>query len=379
MACVSGSPNRTLNSSSRGPSAVSIRPANSAPRNGVPRRASSAQHRPVDVSHDGRHGRVRRGRRRRDGAHAAGVGPGSPSRRRLWSRAAGSASAVVASQMAMTLASCPSRLARRPRAGRPSPKAPSTSAPRMAASARSASVAQTSTPLPAASPSALTTTGPPSLSARRTAATASVNAPRRPSGRRPRRRDLAAERLAGLEPRRRGARARTRRCRRHGVVGQPGDQRRLRPDDDQVGLGSPAADAMTASESAGHDVGREQRRRRPCPGCPAPRRRLDARLRGQPPGERVLARARADDQHSARPRRHGHRRVVPRARGDRPRSPAGPRAIVCVRSGPTLTMRDRHARRAPRARRRRRAPRRAASSMRRDARRGPRPSRGSVS
>ena len=31
-----GSPKRTLNSSTRGPSAVSIRPANSAPRNGVP-------------------------------------------------------------------------------------------------------------------------------------------------------------------------------------------------------------------------------------------------------------------------------------------------------------------------------------------------------
>ena len=41
-ACVSGSPKRTLYSSTLGPSGVSIRPAYSTPWNGVPRRASSS-------------------------------------------------------------------------------------------------------------------------------------------------------------------------------------------------------------------------------------------------------------------------------------------------------------------------------------------------
>ena len=46
--CVSGSPNRQLNSSTFGPSAVSISPAKSTPVNGAPRRASSLEHGRVD-------------------------------------------------------------------------------------------------------------------------------------------------------------------------------------------------------------------------------------------------------------------------------------------------------------------------------------------
>ena len=40
--CVSGSPKRALNSSTRGPSGVIISPANRQPMNGAPRRASSS-------------------------------------------------------------------------------------------------------------------------------------------------------------------------------------------------------------------------------------------------------------------------------------------------------------------------------------------------
>ena len=69
--CVSGSPKRALNSSTRGPSSVSIRPAKRQPTNGVPRRASSSitgwwiRSTSASASSSQRHRRV--------GAHAAGV------------------------------------------------------------------------------------------------------------------------------------------------------------------------------------------------------------------------------------------------------------------------------------------------------------------
>ena len=81
-------------------------------------------------------------------------GPRSPSHRRLWSRAAGRATARVPSQIAITLASRPSRRSSMTRAG-PSPGRPARKAGRSPIACATSSV--TITPLPAASPSALRT------------------------------------------------------------------------------------------------------------------------------------------------------------------------------------------------------------------------------
>ena len=85
-------------------------------------------------------------------------GPASPSRRRLWSCDVASGSTCVPSTIAMKLASSPSRnssmTTTRRRPGRSGPANMSS-----AACTASSVVAQITTPLPAARPSALTTSG----------------------------------------------------------------------------------------------------------------------------------------------------------------------------------------------------------------------------
>ena len=71
--CVSGSPKRALHSRRTGPSAVSIRPAYSAPRNGVPRRASSARIGRWKASRIASTASSGRSVERAERAHAAGV------------------------------------------------------------------------------------------------------------------------------------------------------------------------------------------------------------------------------------------------------------------------------------------------------------------
>ena len=72
----SGSPKRTLNSISFGPSSVSISPANRKPRNGVPRRAISARAGRMMRLHAGLLPARRGNAGRRIGAHAAGIRAG---------------------------------------------------------------------------------------------------------------------------------------------------------------------------------------------------------------------------------------------------------------------------------------------------------------
>ena len=187
-----GSPKRALNSSTRGPSSVSIRPANRQPTNGVPRRASSSITGRCTAST-----RASTSSSRGTGEYAPMppvFGPVSPSPSRLKSCAA------------------PSGTTRRPsrereqRDLRPSSSSSITSRRRAPATARSAAssspaVRHTKTPLPAASPSALTTHG---------------GARHRERARRPARRRRAAppwrtsSSLRSAPPRRSG---RTRRCR----------------------------------------------------------------------------------------------------------------------------------------------------------------------
>ena len=84
-------------------------------------------------------------------------GPRSPSNARLWSWAVPISSACVPSQSANRLASSPARNSSITSVSPAWPKAPA-KAERTASSASSA-VAATTTPFPAASPSAFTTTG----------------------------------------------------------------------------------------------------------------------------------------------------------------------------------------------------------------------------
>ena len=86
------------------------------------------------------------------------LGPVSPSPARLWSWAETSGSAVLPSTRAKKLSSSPSRNSSITSSAPASPKTRSAIMLSMAAVA-SASVSATTTPLPAASPSALTTTG----------------------------------------------------------------------------------------------------------------------------------------------------------------------------------------------------------------------------
>ena len=166
-AWASGSPKRQLNSSSRGPSAVSISPAYSTPMYGVPTAARWSSTGWMNVR--GQLGRRRTG----SGAGAYApmppvFGPVSPSPMRLWSWATGRATshgAVAerhqaalgpASRSSSTIGPCADQFAGSRRRSRP----------------RSSG---TTTPLPAARPSSFTTTGRPSVGHQAMASSASID------------------------------------------------------------------------------------------------------------------------------------------------------------------------------------------------------------
>src|SRR5512132_4406545 len=160
--CVSGSPKRQLNSSTRGPFSGSITPANSAPRNGESRRASSARTGLWIVSTSSL-----------TSTPGAGeyepippvFGPTSPSKARLKSCTAGSGTAFTPSESAHTDTSGPSS------SSSITSGWPSAAAVGSAASSSSC-VRHTKTPFPAASPSALITHG-----GRATGSSAAVGTP----------------------------------------------------------------------------------------------------------------------------------------------------------------------------------------------------------
>src|SRR3954469_22017748 len=108
-------------------------------------------------------------------------GPVSPSPTRLWSCAAPSGSAVVPSQRAKKETSCPTRHSS---TSTVAPAAPCTRPSMISATAASASstVAATTTPLPAARPSALTTIGAPCARICARAASGSANRAQRLPG-----------------------------------------------------------------------------------------------------------------------------------------------------------------------------------------------------
>ena len=250
--CVSGSPKRALNSSTRGPSSVSISPAK---RHADERRAAARE------LVDARAGGSASTSSAASSSHGTGeyapmppvFGPSSPSPARLKSCAApsGTARAAVAEREERHLAALEQLLDRRAAAERRRRRA----APRSSSSA----VRQTKTPLPAASPSALTTHGGRATGERRR---------RRHAGRR------ACTSFAKVfEPsiaRRLGARARRRRspaCRSSSAT--PGDERRLRADHDEVGAERRARGrAARRRRRRARDGSRRARRSR---GCRAPR------------------------------------------------------------------------------------------------------------
>ena len=159
-------------------------------------------------------------------------GPVSPSPRRLWSRASGRARAALAvaqGDEARLRAVQPllddHDAARVRRASRRSP------------ARRDSRSSHTVTPLPAASPSALTTTPRPSSASVAAKASAARIVGERLGAGHPdarRGRDLVAERLAALDPRGRLARPEDRDARRAERIGHAGRERRLGPDDHEL-------------------------------------------------------------------------------------------------------------------------------------------------
>ena len=126
-------------------------------------------------------------------------------------------------------------------------------------------------------------------------------------------RDLAAERLARLDPGGDGRGPEDRNARRDQGIGDPGGERRLRSDDDQL--------ARVRARRRDHR-GRIERIHPGEPDDPrlggdrvAARRHGDlvhARLREQLPGQGVLATAGADDQDAGRHHRQAHQTGDPR-------------------------------------------------------------------
>ena len=274
--CVSGSPKRALNSSTRGPSAVSIRPANRQPTNGVPRRASSSSTgwwiRSTSSAGVGepRHRRVR--------AHAAGVRALVAVERALevLRRAERHRALAVAQREERHLRALeqlldddraaergrrraarprpPRRCGRRRRPCPPRARPPS----RRTAAARPRSVAAAGTP--AASSTSFANAFEPSIRA-----------------------------AAALGPNTGDA----------GVpqpVGDARDERRLRPDHDQVGARASRARSSSALAVVGaHGMAVAERRDAGIAGRGV--QRGERRAAREPPRERVLARARPDQQH----------------------------------------------------------------------------------
>ena len=202
-------------------------------------------------------------------------GPSSPSRRRLKSWAGASARASSPAQRAKSETSSPS-----------SSSSTTTRPPRASAfgsaAATSSSVRQTKTPFPGGEPVGLDDArGPGLLELRRRGDARCLH-------------DLLREGLGAFDLGRRRARAEDGDAGVAEVVGEPGDERRLRPDDDEV-------DAELVAEP-------EQRLRVVRPERVAGAEAGDARVAGggvqvaEPralgdlPRERVLAPARADDE-----------------------------------------------------------------------------------
>ena len=234
-------------------------------------------------------------------------GPRSPSSRRLWSRALPMIAQSAPSQIAKTESSGPSsrswRTSRSP--ARPSSRRrPMRSIAAMA----SAAVSQTTTPLPRARPSALTTSRPAVIAHD---CDRVVRGRRSGEGPRPRvrhagdREDVRGPGLARLDPRGGGRRAERRDPGRLERVHDPEGERVVRSDDDEVGpLGrAPGRD--------GGDVGRldrHERRQLRDPGVAGSRVELDARSVGRElPADRVLATTPTDDEDPRRPQGRGTR------------------------------------------------------------------------
>ena len=264
---------------------VSASPAYSSPTNGVPRRAISST---VGWTHLREHvvDEVgRRPRQRRVGAHAAGVGAAVAVEeplevlRRLQRRTPSSRRRSANSET-----SGPSRYS--------SITTRSQAAAWASASSRSS---VTTTPLPAASPSSLTTYGGPNSSSavrrlrrrRCTSASRAVGTPAAAMTSLAKAFDPSSWAAAPDGPKQAIPAA------AYGV-GDAGDQRRLRADDDQVDAEPMRPASATASPV--HRVDRVQRARpRRCPGCRAPRApRSTAGIAGQRQGQGVLAAAGAD-------------------------------------------------------------------------------------
>ena len=158
----SGSPKRTLYSISFGPSFVIISPAKSTPLYGAPRALQRAHGRMDDLVHHALVHRLGHDRRRRVGAHAAGIRPLVAVADALVVLRGGERDRGLA--VAQREEAMPPRRRGTPRSRFPRPACRG----RRRTSCRSrlpppARVSATTTPLPAASPSALTTIGAPCL------------------------------------------------------------------------------------------------------------------------------------------------------------------------------------------------------------------------
>ena len=149
-----------------------------------------------------------------------------------------------------------------------------------------------------------------------------------------RRRDIPAERLARFDPSCRLGGPERGHARSAERVGDPGRQRRLRPDHRELdGLAARQLDEGRAIERV--DAWRDPDARLACyPGTARCDDHLvDARFGGQLPGQGVFA---AADTHDEHPRRHHEARAHESTAG-RVRIGRQARSIVWVRSGPTDT------------------------------------------
>ena len=227
------------------------------------------------------------------------LGPVSPSPTRLWSCAVASGSAVSPSTRAKKLASSPGRNCSITISSPAAPNRCSASISRAAARASSRVWAIT-TPLPAASPSALTTTGSGRVAMKDSAARRSV---KRPYSRRRNavaRAQVLGERLGSFQPRRRGGGAESLDARFFEPVDESRDQRRLGTHDDEVDtlLPGEAEDAVDVLRRDGNASGV----RRDSGVSWRTEKRFDQRRGGDRPAQRMLAPPAADHQHPHRPR-----------------------------------------------------------------------------
>ncbi len=148
-------------------------------------------------------------------------------------------------------------------------------------------------------------------------------------------RDLVAERLARLDPGSRRARPEHRDAGRLARIGHAGRQRRLRTDDDELRSDRPGrgddrrpVERVDIGETADSRFGGHRVAAGPDV------HRVHARFHAQPPGQRMLAGTRADDED---PGRHHEAGAAHAGIPGRRRIGRNARSIVCVRSGPTET------------------------------------------